>query len=427
MKKTFTLAVVKIIEMLKKLLGGRKRALIVAGFLLIAGLIVWRTLGKEKEEPQFQTTPVEQGTIVASVSASGQVLSSHITNVTSKASGTVAEVYVSDGDWVETGQKILKITLDEEGRQNQAQAYSSYLAAKNTLESAKATAYSLQATMFDKWDTFKELAESDQYSEENIANRNLPEYHISEKEWLAAEAKYKNQQAVITQAGANLSSAWLSYRDTLSEVTAPISGTITSLSFVGGMNIGPQSTTTGTRTSQKVAVIKSEGTPMASFNLSEIDVSQVMPGQKATITLDSFPEKTYTGKVVTVDKIGSVTSGVTQYPAIIQFDTTASEILVNMAAAANIIIDRKENVLLVPSGAIQTQNGQSFVRVLRNGETQMVPVETGLVSDTQTEIVSGVNEGDLVVVTTVSSQGLQGRETSPFGTSGMGGMMRMAR
>ena len=78
---------------------------------------------------------------------------------------------------------------------------------------------------------------------------------------------------------------------------------------------------------------------------------------------------------------------------IIQFDTGNAQILPNMAVTANIIIDNKSDVLLVPSVAIQSGS----VRVLKNGQISSVDVETGLTSDTQTEITSGLRQGDTVI------------------------------
>ena len=389
--------------------------------LVVLGFFLWRGFKKDKQ-PQFQTAKVERGTIVSSVSASGQVLTVNIMSATTKASGIVKKVYVKDDDLVKAGDKILEITLDLQGQQKNAQAYSSYLSAKNTLESAKATQYSLQADMFGKWDTFKELAEKDEY--DTPEERALPEFHIPEKEWLAAEAKYKNQQAVITQAQAGVSSAWLAYKLSSPAITAPTNGVVTSLMFVEGMTIG--SLDTGASVSnQKVATIQTEGMPIVSVNLSEIDVSQIKLGQKATVTLDSIADKTFTGKVVGVDKIGTYMSGVTQYPAIIQLDSSSPQILPNMTVTANIIIAVEDNTLLVPSGAVIEQDGQTLVRLLEKNRQQTVPVETGLISDMQTEIVAGLDEGNVVIIGLISDDVL---ETSPFSRtrSGMGGIMRGA-
>ncbi len=415
----------KLLKTLKELLSSQKRVVIIIVLVVLSGFVGWEIFsGNKQEEKQLQTIQVERGMIISSVSASGQVLSVNIMSANTQASGIVKTVYVKDGDEVKKGDKILEIGLDFQGEQKNAQAGSSYLSAKNSLESAKASQFSLQADMFGKWNTFKELTERDEY-EEGSDNRNLPEFHIPEKEWLAAEAKYKNQEAVIAQAQVAINSAWLTYVQTSPIITAPMNGVITSLMYAEGMSIG--SLDTGSTTSnQKVATIKTEGMPIVSVNLSEIDVSRVEIGQKGTIVIDSVPDKTFTGKVIGVDRIGQTSSGVTQYPAIIQLDSSSEQILPNMAVTANIVIDRKDNVLLVPSGVIQSQGGESYVSVLADGKLQSVPVEIGLSSDTQTEIVSGLNERDLVVSGSVSSTGSKQSGTSPFGGD-MKDMMKMAR
>lgn len=419
----------KLLETLRKLLSNRKRAVVIVVLTILGGFIGWRSISSNKDEKvQLQTAQVERGMIISSVSASGQVLSVNVMSANTKASGIVKKVYVKDGGQVKKGDKILEIDLDFQGQQKNVSAWSSYLSAKNSLESAKANQYTLQADLFSKWDAFKELAESDDYENADgtpkYEQRSLPEFHIPEKEWLATELKYKNQEQVIAQVQAALISSWLTYVQTSPIITAPTDGVITSLMFAEGMSIGTLDTGS-TTSNQKVATIQTEGMPIVSVNLSEIDVSQVEAGQKATIILDSIANKTFTGKVIGVDRIGQTTSGVTQYPSIIQLDSSSAEILPNMTVTANIVIDRKDNILLVPSSAVQAQDNQSFVRVLKGNQSQLVPVETGLVSDTQTEIVSGLNEGDLVITGTVSSA-TQSGGASPFGSSGFGGMMRMA-
>jgi len=189
------------------------------------------------------------------------------------------------------------------------------------------------------------------------------------------------------------------------------------------MDTGAAETSGGARASQRVATIAVEGHPLASFNLSEIDVAQIVVGQKATVTLDSLADKTFTGEVVSVDRVGKVTNNVAQYPVVVRFDTASPQILPNMAATANIVINTKDNALLIPSSAITNQNGQNLVRILKGNREVLSPVEVGLVSDTQTEILSGVSGGDLVITGTASTSSSGESGSSPFG--GGGGMMRI--
>ncbi|MDP3726737.1 MAG: efflux RND transporter periplasmic adaptor subunit [bacterium] len=407
----------KVINFFKKIFSNRKRLAIFIIFLVVAGFIGLRLLGSRAVQPQYQTVRVERGTIVVTVTASGQILTSQALPVATGASGIVKNVFVKSGDEVSAGEKLLEITLDLQSQQHSASAWSSYLSAKNTLESAKATQYSLQSEMFSKWKTFKDLAESSSYDSQE--ERSLAQFHIAEKDWLAAEAKYKNQQNVVEQTQASLNNTWLSYQLASSTVTAPSAGTVSDLVVAPGMTIGGIGEG-ATATTAKIATIKARGTPFAQFNLSEIDVSRVKPGQKATITLDAQPEKTYTGKVLGIDKTGIVSSGVVNYPVTIQFESEALEILPNMSAGVNIIVDFKDNALLVPASFVQTQEGQSLVRVRQNGQIQQVPVETGLSSEIQIEIISGLSEGDEVLTSTAG--GSEGQSsTSPFSSFRFGG------
>jgi len=408
---------IKFMNLIKKLFGGRKKVIGLIILLAATGWFGWRTFTAKDKKPRYQTITVKRGMIISSVSASGRVLSANIISASTKASGIIKKVYVRNGDEVKKGDKILEIDLDLQGKQKNAQAWSSYLSAKNSLETAKANLYSLNSSMWAANQKFindavaRDLAEND------------PTYIQQHDDWSAAEARYKNQKTVVAQAQAALNNAWLNYQLSSPIIRSPATGIITNLSVVEGIVINGSS---DGNTSQKIAVVKKGSTILAKFNLSEIDVSKVIVGQKAIIVLDSIPDKTFTGKVASVDKIGAVTSGVSQYPAIIQFDTQAIKILPNMAVTANIVIDRKDNVLLVPSGVIQNKGDQSYVSVLVDGKSQFVPVETGLSSDTQTEIVSGLNEGDLVITGSISSAGSQPNGTSPF-KKGVGGMMKMAR
>ncbi|MDP2874447.1 MAG: efflux RND transporter periplasmic adaptor subunit [bacterium] len=389
------------------------RLAILLVLVVVAGLVGWRFFGKKQPTTQYQTATVERGTLVSSVSASGQILSANIVNVATNARGVVKKVFVKEGDKVTTGQKILELTLDLDGQQKNAAAYSSYLSAKNSLASTQASLFTLE-------------------SQRSVAKKKLvddaltkalalddPIYVQEYSDWQAAEAKYNNQGAVIDQAKIAVSNAWLSYQLTSSTVTAPSAGSIFSLLAVEGLGIGQSNSSSDTSVLQRIAVIQTEANPLATFNLSEIDISKVKAGQKVTITLDSFSDKTFTGKVVSVDRTGSTTSGVTSYPAIVQFDTQVSQVLPNMASSAEIIIEAKDNVLFVPFAAVQNQGGQTTVRILKSGQAQSVLVETGLTSDTQIEIISGLSEGDDVITSIINTGTGQSSGSSPFGGSSL--------
>ncbi|OGG04895.1 hypothetical protein A2Z33_06370 [Candidatus Gottesmanbacteria bacterium RBG_16_52_11] len=406
-------------------------AAILIAVIITTGIVFTVRSRTGRPSVQVTTQAAEPGTVVSSVTASGSILTSNLVNVSTSVNGIIREVYVHDGDSVVAGQKIMEITPDTASAQNSQAAYASYLSAKSSLDAAKVSLYTLQSDMLTKWQEFRELAESDSYENPDgspkSTERTLPQFMTVQDDWLAAEATYKNQQGKIAQAQAALSGAWLAFQAASTVVTAPMSGTVTNITYTPGMTIaGSGSSGTGTSTTtstNRVAVITSAGLPLASFTVSEIDVPDIKPGQKVTLTLDAVSGKSFTGKVMTVDRIGSVSSGVTTYPVVVSFDTTAEDILPNMAATANIILDSKTDVLKIPSSAISGEGDQKTVRVKKGNNISTVSVVTGLSSDTDTEIIEGLSEGDEVVVSTQTS-GQSQSGSSVFGGFGGGGFIR---
>lgn len=370
----------------------RKR-LIGAGVIILLIIFgVSRVLASAKNKTTYQTATVTKGTIVSTISASGKAISTNVLTINTQATGVVKAVYVKDGDKVFAGQRIAEITLDSDGALANARSYASWIAAQNSYRST-------QASLANVYDQIKGHATDESFA--MIETR--------------TKAEVANDNAYF-----NLAAAALSYQEVSPIITAPFSGTIGSVGLVEGMVLAGSSSTT-TISSQRVAVIKGTAFPIVNVTLTEIDVPGVLVGQKATVTFDSIPDKTFTGVVATVDRIGSTVSNVTGYGVNIKLDTDSNEILPNMAASANIITQTKTDVLTIPSSAIHTDTNGSYVEVLRNGSPVEESVETGISSDTDTEITSGLTEGEVVVTSTVSASSATTTTTnSPFSIFGGG-------
>lgn len=384
--------------------------------IIIVGVFLFSKLSPSSKQPQYQTAQVTKGTLIVALTESGQVSVANKVSIVTQASGIVSNIYVKSGDSVNAGDKIADVTLDTAGQQRQAQAWSSYLSAQNSLNNANAQLYSLQNSLF--------VANQKFVNDKGIANptdedKLDPVYIEENASWLAAEAAYKNQSGVISQAQASLNNASLSYQLTSGVITAPTAGVISDLVLTKGMQIGSSNTTAGSSTNtsnQTIASIKTGNSTTITVSIAEVDVSKIKVGQKATITLDALSDKTFTGKVMGINTTGVVSSGVTTYPAVIQLDDTSnSDVLPNMNATANIITNVKENALLIPSSAVQIVGSQSAVKVLKNNQVTTVNVVVGDTSDSQTEIISGLSVGDTVVTSTISTGTTSGSSgTSPF-------------
>ncbi len=236
-------------------------------------------------------------------------------------------------------------------------------------------------------------------------------------------------------------------------IRAPFDGVLAKLTIqkgdsVGGSNVGTFIT------KQKVAEI----------TLNEIDAAKVAIGQPVTLTFDAVDDLTATGTVASIDLIGTVTQGVVNYTAKIAFDTQDERIKPGMSVSATITTSSKKDVLLVPSTAIKTKNGSSYVEVAQytfasttsrrtrtassafatstasstrtrkmfTNQTPITlsttptetPVTIGTTNNTQTEILTGLEEGQFVVSKTITSTSTSKTTTTTGSLFNLGGATR---
>ena len=399
----------------KRLIGG-----VIALGLIIFG--IWKITAGSGNSVQYQTATAVKGTVVSTISASGKALTTSSLTINTGASGVVAAVYVKDGTQVFAGQKIAQITLDSSGQTQYMQALSSYNSAKASVGSANASYWTQQNAEFVANQKFINDA-----SARNLATDD-PTYIEEWASWKAAEANFLNQQNQLAASQASLSNAAINLQLASPTITAPYAGTISDINLVEGMVIASSagasssSSTNATISTQRIAVIENQSTPIVNVSLSEIDVPNVKIGQKATVTFDSISGSTFTGIVATVDRIGTVSSNVTSYTVNIKLDSASDKILPNMAATANIITSIATDVLEVPSTALITQSGQTLAKTLVNGREVDVPVEVGVSSDTDTQIISGLTEGETVIIgTTTTGASATTRSVFSGGFGGGGG------
>lgn len=393
--------------------------------LIIGGIIYGgnRLLGgstTSTTERSEVTTKVVRGNLDSVVSASGTIKTANYLAVTTSVNGIIKTVYVKEGGVVKKGQKIMDVTLDSEGEQSQTNAYAAYQKAKQAVSDANNRLYSLDSDLRQKEEDFQNVKEHNSYQteEDKLA------YKLAENAYLTSKYNNDSQNATIQQLQTSLNNAWLNYQSSSPTVTAPADGVIANIIAVEGTQV---QNSVSEKSVQTVASIKQEGTPITSLNVSEIDINSIKVGQKVKLTLDSLPDNTFTGIVVGIDKIGTTSSGVSNYPVIVKFDEDSSRILPNMGVNADIILDERTDVLYVPSAAItKNRDGTATVQVVTDSGIHSQSVETGLVAGTNTEITSGLGEGDTILMSTLPTTGFTETTTSsgPAGGIGIGGIGR---
>ncbi|HNY35956.1 MAG TPA: efflux RND transporter periplasmic adaptor subunit [Candidatus Pacearchaeota archaeon] len=226
----------------------------------------------------------------------------------------------------------------------------------------------------------------------------------------ATDLEIRTQKLAVEEKEQNLSEA----KNTLAKytITAPFSGTISTVNVDKGDTANSGTIMGSIITQEKIATI----------TLNEVDIAKVKVGQKVDITFDALDGVTIQGEVAEVDAVGTVSQGVVSYGVQISFGTDNESIKPGMSISANIIIDSVSDVLTVPSAAVKTVGGKSYVQVMNSsGKIERKIVETGLTDDATIEIKSGLSEGDKVVTSTNSGSGTKTTTTKTTTTTNQGG------
>jgi HlyD family secretion protein len=237
-------------------------------------------------------------------------------------------------------------------------------------------------------------------------------------------------QNALTDAKANLSNYY---------VYAPYAGTVASVNVQDYQMVGSGTSVATFITQQKIANI----------SLNEVDAAKVQTGQKVTLTFSALPDLTIAGVVDQVDTVGTVSQGVVTYNVKIGFATQDTRVKSGMSVNAAIVTAIDQNVVVVPSSAVKTQGGVSYVQIFNPplsgssssaGAISKIPpvnqvVTIGLSDGTNTEITSGLKVGDQVVTRTIAGSGtktttsatpsLLGGSTAGRAGGGFGGGVRI--
>lgn len=153
--------------------------------------------------------------------------------------------------------------------------------------------------------------------------------------------------------------------------------------------------------------------------ISEVDIPQVAIGQSAELIFDAFFESVYNGEVIKIAPVGNSVQGVVEYTVRVALRDGDDRIKPGMTAAVNIVVDVKEDALVVPNSAIVVIDGQEQVFVRRNGGFKGVPITLGSYSDFYSEVVEAdIKEGELIILNPPNT--VTGEQ--PFGGRPSGGM-----
>ena len=137
---------------------------------------------------------------------------------------------------------------------------------------------------------------------------------------------------------------------------------------------------------------------LVDVQVTEVDINRITIGQDASLTFDAIQGQTYTGKVVEVAQVGENVQGVVNFNVTIELTDADARVRPAMTAAVNLVTDTLENALLVPNRAVRLREGKRIVYLLTNGIPTQTEITLGLTSDTFSQVVDGVSQGDVLVL-----------------------------
>jgi HlyD family secretion protein len=388
--------------------------------VIIAAVGIYLYKGK-KPEAVYKTAKVERGSIISTVSATGNLAAVVTVQVGTQVSGTIQKLFVDFNSPVKRGQIIAQIDPALFNAQVE-QTRGNYMNAQAGLQKAKA----------DLVDTKRTLERNRQLLKDGI---------VAQSDFDAAETKYQEAAAAIKAAEGSITQTRGAYSQAQTNlkyatIKSPVDGIVVSRNVDVGQTVAASFQT------PTLFTIAQDLTKMEiDTSVDEADISRIKVGQPVSFTVDAYPENRFTGKVIQIRNAPIITQNVVTYVVVVGVDNRDLKLKPGMTANVTIETARKDDVLKIPAAALrfkpklgkekaekpQKPAGaeprkmkkesvqQVFILGAENKPTA-VPVKTGISNDGQVELVEGnLKENDEIIVEQVSTQKKSGGMGTPMG------------
>lgn len=393
----------------------KRIVLLALAFTVLAGGVVY-FLRRDTPPSGFKTAPVERGSIVSAVSATGTLSAVVTVEVGTQVSGTIKTLLVDYNSPVKKGQTIALI--DPALFQAQVeQSRGNFLNAQANLEKAKVTLADARRTLERHRRLLREriISQSEFDTAEAACDSALASLR-------AAEGSVVQTRGAYSQARTNLRNA---------TIRSPVDGTVISRSVDVGQTVAASfQTPTLFTIAQDLTRMQIE------TSVDEADIGRVAMDQPVTFTVDAYPETEFKGRVGQIRNAAVVNQNVVTYTVVVNVDNPDLKLKPGMTANVSILTSRKDGVLKIPNAALRFRprnpdeeekekkperrrggkGGQQVYVLDAEGKPAPVPVKTGLQDDAATELVSGnLREGDLVIVDQVLPKKKAQAQRRPMG------------
>ena len=393
--------------------------------LILAGAIACNPLGDEEEVSQ-QETEVARGNLTVSVSGSGNTVVTDKVRLAFGSGGKIDRIYADETDEVNKGDILAELDTDylelaltqaqvalagQEIAVSQAEVNKKYAEiALETAEDAWLDTVSAGTTVRRFEERLEWYLENDPEEVEKIReiegdleqawndffrvasySTDAKQVAVKEMELELAKQSVEQMKQALQQAQQALEQAQKNLGE--ATITAPFDGVVAGVYADEGDTV-PAMTT--------IVYLIDLTSMELEVEVDEIDIAEVKLGQKTIIEVDALPALQLEGEIKSISTLSIDTGGLVLYKVIISLNASPdSGLKIGMSATADIIISERNNVLLVPDRAIsQDSQGDPIVKVMANEEIEERSVVLGISDGFDTEIVDGLNEGDIVVVET---------------------------
>ncbi|HKD80478.1 MAG TPA: efflux RND transporter periplasmic adaptor subunit [Candidatus Angelobacter sp.] len=378
--------------------------------IIVVVVLVAATRGSTKIDPS-RLGKVERGDLAKSVVATGKIEPITNVEVKSKASGIVQKLLVDYGDTVKKGQILAELDKEQilaQVNQQKASlqaAEAASRAAQADLEHAKVDAEGPDIPMLKRaYERAQKMAKDGVVSESTLddAQKNY-ELAVNKQELgranvISATAKLKQAEAQVAQASAQLDEKQKEYEN--STIISPIDGVVLSRDVEVGtavssiLILGSSATLVMTLGDIHQVYVKGK--------VDESDIGKVYLGQPARIKVESYKDKTFLGKVTKISPMGVEKDNVTTFEVRVSIDNSSGELKSQMTANAEILLEEHKGILMVPEGAlIYDKDRKASVQVpdpsAKDGHKK-VDVSVGISNGSKTELLSGLKEGQQVIL-----------------------------
>ena len=379
----------------------KKRFFILLGLLVATGAVYYFFSSNNKQETTYLTESVTRGNVEKTVVASGSVESVNEVDVGAQASGKITKLYVKLGQEIKKGEMIADI--DSTTQINTLNTKKAALVSYQAQLRAKKTAYDVALSSYNR---LSKLYTQKATSLDNV-NTAKSTLDNAKAEVEAVEANIKQAEIEVNTAETNVG---------YTKITAPMDGTVISVPVSEGQTVNANQTTPTIVTIADLSKMKIKP------EISEGDITKVKAGQKVSFTILSDSQTLYHSVIDSVDPANTTTTDSSStssstsssnsnsttsaiyYYANVLIDNPDRTLRIGMTTENNIKIANAKDVLLVSNMAIQKRDGKSFVNVLNDkNQPEQREVETGVQNDFHTEIKSGLNEGEKVIVSQVAN------------------------